>query len=138
VPPRTRDALTGQPPFSDDDATSVMDAHLHDKPPTVTARRPELPRELDEVLAVATAKDRDERFASCGQMLRACREALRQTTPKAPEPDMAPAADVTVSEQPPTDPDGSTGRPIFADGVAEVGERAAAVGRPMSRRHRNG
>ena len=43
-----------------------MYAHIVEPPPSVSERRPELPRALDAVLAAGMAKDPDDRPASAG------------------------------------------------------------------------
>ena len=55
---------------------AMMMAHLFTSPPPLTARRPDLPRAADDVLAKAMAKDPDKRYASCGLFAAALREAL--------------------------------------------------------------
>jgi serine/threonine protein kinase len=68
--------LTGAPPFHGDDTLAVMGAHLHAPPPSLTARRPDLPAAADKVIAKVMAKDPDQRFGSCGDFAEALRGAL--------------------------------------------------------------
>src|SRR3954454_5039521 len=49
-------ALTGRVPFERDTEVSKMWAHISDPPPSAVAKRPELPRALDAVIARAMAK----------------------------------------------------------------------------------
>jgi serine/threonine-protein kinase len=68
--------LTGTVPFPRDSAWSVLYAHLNEPPPVVTRIRPELPRALHDVLAIALAKSPDYRYRTCGEFADALRLAL--------------------------------------------------------------
>jgi Protein kinase domain len=97
------ECLTGHPPFPRDEEISVMWAHLQDKPPTVTADRPELPAAIDEVIAKAMSKSPKARFATCTAMVAAARAALVSGAVVAP----APAAITRAHASPPA-PAGAT------------------------------
>ena len=45
------ECLTGRPPFTSENDAGLMYAHLQEPPPSVTADRPELPQEIDGVIA---------------------------------------------------------------------------------------
>ncbi len=62
-------ALTGVTPFEADTGTAVLYGHLLHEPPPVTGHRPDLPRDIDAVLAKALAKDPAERYSSCRQFV---------------------------------------------------------------------
>ena len=68
--------LSGVSPFEREEPMAVLYAHLSAPPPAVTALRPELPAELDEVLAIALAKEPADRYGSCGEFADAFREAI--------------------------------------------------------------
>jgi serine/threonine protein kinase len=72
--------LTGSLPFARDESMAVLWAHMYDKPPAVTASRPDLPKTVDEVIARALAKAPDERFPSCGEFTSALRAALTEAS----------------------------------------------------------
>jgi len=55
------ETLTGEVPFIRGTDAAVMYAHCVDEPPCLSARRPELPAALDEVIAGGMAKDPDDR-----------------------------------------------------------------------------
>jgi CHASE2 domain-containing sensor protein len=68
--------LTGARPFPRDSEAATMWAHLSAPPPAVSSIRPELPRELDAVIACGMAKDPAERFSSGAALADACAGAL--------------------------------------------------------------
>ena len=51
------ETLTGTVPYVRETDAAIMYAHIVDPPPSVSERRPELPRALDAVLAAGMAKD---------------------------------------------------------------------------------
>jgi len=57
--------LGGGPPFQKDQALGLISAHLSERPPSLVARRPDLPRSVDLVLAKAMAKDPADRYSTC-------------------------------------------------------------------------
>lgn len=74
--------LTGEPPFRAPDVGRLYAQHLYKPPPRATDRRPDLPKEIDTVLAAALAKDPAERPASVLDVLdglAAARRAMRPT-----------------------------------------------------------
>ena len=68
--------LTGMVPFQRDQLPAVIYAHLSTPPPSLAALRPDLPAAVDQVVARAMAKTREERYESCGDFADALREAL--------------------------------------------------------------
>ena len=87
--------LAGVVPFERDQGMAVLLAHLSAPPPSLGARRPDLPAAADRVLARGMAKVPEERYASCGDFADALREAfgLAPYHPRDPPP--------TVSAAPP-------------------------------------
>jgi serine/threonine-protein kinase len=73
------ESLTGSPPFSHGTEHAVLHAHLVDPPPSVSRVRPELPQAFDSVIATAMAKAAEGRFASCGELAHAARNAASGT-----------------------------------------------------------
>lgn len=65
--------LTGAVPFPRDDIAALMWAHVHEEPPPVTTRRPELPAELDRIVAKAMAKQPAERYPTGRELALALR-----------------------------------------------------------------
>ena len=70
------ECLTGERPFERESELALVYAHLNDPPPRVTDLRPDLPETLDGVLATALAKEAEERYGSCGELVAAARAAL--------------------------------------------------------------
>ncbi|MGH3522477.1 MAG: protein kinase domain-containing protein, partial [Mycobacterium sp.] len=65
--------LTGVVPFPRDDTAALMWAHLQDEASPVTTRRPDLPPQLDYVLAKAIAKQPENRYDTCRDLALALR-----------------------------------------------------------------
>ncbi|MEX2197135.1 MAG: serine/threonine-protein kinase [Thermoleophilaceae bacterium] len=70
------ECLSGVVPYPKDSEAAVLFAHMSDQPPKVTDERPELPAELDAVIARAMAKDPEQRHPSAGELLRDAEEAF--------------------------------------------------------------
>jgi serine/threonine protein kinase len=70
------ECLTGEQPFPRDNEASVLWGHMQDAPPLVSAAAPGLGSASDGVVSRAMAKDPADRFASCGDLARAARDAL--------------------------------------------------------------
>ena len=68
--------LCGTPPFAQDQGLTVMYDQLYVPPPPATARRPDLPAAVDEVLATALAKNPADRYETCGQFAEELQSAL--------------------------------------------------------------
>ena len=71
------ECLAGVRPFERETELSVVFAHLNEPPPRVSEAWPALPRALDGVFARGLAKRPDDRFATCAELMRATRAALR-------------------------------------------------------------
>ena len=115
------ECLTGTAAYDKDSEVALMYAHLLEPPPTVTAKRPDLPAEIDDVIATAMAKSKEERFETPKQLAAALAGVLGQRGGRgtgAPETVLAPAlgAPSTGAETPATDEraaagDAAHGRP---------------------------
>ena len=69
--------LSGEVPFErDQDMVAVLYAHVSEPPPSLGARRPDLPSAADRVLARAMAKAPENRYGCCRDFADALREAL--------------------------------------------------------------
>ncbi|MCI0632831.1 MAG: protein kinase [Actinobacteria bacterium] len=67
------ECLTGAAPFRRDSEVATMYAQLEEPVPAPSSKRPGVPRTLDQVVARATAKRPDDRFATAGEMAEALR-----------------------------------------------------------------
>jgi hypothetical protein len=70
------ECLTGEVPFPRDSDLAVLWAHMRTDPPCVSERRAELPGAIDDVVATALAKAPEKRYASCGDLMSAARDAF--------------------------------------------------------------
>jgi serine/threonine-protein kinase len=68
---------TGQVPFVKDLQAALLYAHVEEPPPSPRAVRPDLPVAFDSVIAKALAKDPDERFATCRELVDSARLAFQ-------------------------------------------------------------
>jgi serine/threonine-protein kinase len=75
------ETLTGTVPYVRDTDAATMYAHIVEPPPSLSERRPELPRALDDVLAAGMAKDPEGRPASAGALVVDMLSALGRPTP---------------------------------------------------------
>jgi serine/threonine-protein kinase len=71
--------LAGRKPFEGDFAPAVLYQIVSEPAPPLLSIRPELCAEVDGVLQKALAKNPAERYASCGEFVRALKTALGQT-----------------------------------------------------------
>lgn len=93
--------LTGRTPYpGDKGAAATMAAHLFSPPPRVTDVAPSLPAAMDQVIAVAMAKDPSARFPSAAALAAAAASALYDPTRLLPLP---PVPSGEVSSYPHTD-----------------------------------
>ena len=73
--------LAGQPPFgSRDNGTTdfdLMHAHVRQAPVPIRRRNPDVDRNTERVITQALAKDRERRFAGCGEMAQALLRGTR-------------------------------------------------------------
>ena len=80
--------LTGDVVFPRGSDVAVLYAHTTEPPPSISARRPELPRELDHHFESALAKDPSRRPETARALVAAVREAIGDR--KLPAPGAAP------------------------------------------------
>jgi len=70
--------LTGRRPFQRETSTAEAMAHVSAPIPPASESNPQLPREVDDVLARGLAKEPQHRFASAADFVAALREALER------------------------------------------------------------
>ncbi len=78
------EVLTGRTPFRSESPFAVLDKHLREAPPPPSTFVPSLPASVDAVLARALAKQPQERFATCRDMVEALAGALGVLVPVRP------------------------------------------------------
>jgi eukaryotic-like serine/threonine-protein kinase len=69
--------LTGERPFRRDSVTAEVSAHVNAPIPSASSRRNDLPTLLDPVFERALAKEPEERFTTCGELVGALQDAYR-------------------------------------------------------------
>lgn len=75
------ECLTGRVPFQKDVDAAVIWAHVEEQPMAPSDVRPELPKAIDSVIFRALAKDPDDRFSTCRELVADARTALKRTLP---------------------------------------------------------
>ncbi len=70
------ECLTGQPPFAGASMGSLVAAHLHTPPPQPSASQPNIPKQVDQVIAKGMAKDPDQRYATTVELASAAHDAI--------------------------------------------------------------
>jgi hypothetical protein len=81
--------LTGNVPFAKDSEVATMYAHMNEAAPPPRESVPELPSEIDAVIARALAKDPDDRYPSAGDLAAAAAAAVRGRPVAQPEKSVA-------------------------------------------------
>jgi serine/threonine-protein kinase len=93
----TWEMLSGRCPFTGEDVASLLYQVVHEDPPPLAPKVPDLRPEVEEVLRMALAKKREHRFASVGAFARALESAIYGSMPSY-EPTPAPQP-VTFSKE---------------------------------------
>jgi serine/threonine-protein kinase len=88
------ECLTGSPPFDAATMAGLVAAHLNTPPPQPSASQPNLPKQIDEVIATGMAKDPDNRYATTVELADAARDAITVPIPRQmPTPPPLPATE---------------------------------------------
>ena len=99
------ECLTGHRPFPGDSLESQVGAHLHTPPPKPSVTQPDVPAQIDPVIAKGMAKDPDHRYSTTVELADAARGAvtvpIRQPAPS-PAPDAPTQYAATPISAPPT------------------------------------
>jgi serine/threonine-protein kinase len=134
------ESLTGHPPFPGSSTAQLINAHLNAPPPRPSTTQPDVPAQVDDVIATGMAKDPDQRYATTVELADAAHNAITTpitrpaqssytsapfaTIPASPLPATESAAiaatDSSLPENtaPPRDPRGSPrGRPVLIAGI---------------------
>src|SRR6478735_3360622 len=76
------ECLTGDVPFVRDTDMAVLWAHLEQDPDPPSSHISELPRALDDVFAKALAKKKEDRYASCIELIKAVADTTNANRPE--------------------------------------------------------
>lgn len=68
--------LTGKQPYEADTPMAVAFKHITDPVPHILASNPNLPDEVEDIIQTAMAKDKEERFATTGDLVDALRSIV--------------------------------------------------------------
>jgi serine/threonine protein kinase len=93
------EALTGHPPFPGDSMAHLVNAHLNSPPPRPSTTQPNMPLQVDNVIATGMAKDPKLRYATPLQLADAARDAITDPIAR-PTPSPVPLGAVTRQRQP--------------------------------------
>jgi serine/threonine protein kinase len=125
------ECLTGSPPYDRASEIEISNAHLTEPPPAPTQRRPELPNELDHVVATAMAKKPDDRYQSAGALANAARNAAVGRRAETRDSELLQVAAPTVASD-----RGGSGTVITTPPPPGGGTPSEPAGAPASRRRR--
>ena len=67
---------TGRPPYRAETPPAVFVKHLHDPLPPPSTYNPDIPPALEKVILKALARDREDRFETAGEMVKALQAAI--------------------------------------------------------------
>jgi YVTN family beta-propeller protein len=98
------ECLAGAPPFTGEDLSALMYAHLYSSPRPASSLVEGVPPALDAVIARGMAKDPDDRFATAGALAAAASAALLTEAPAPPPMREAPITEAPITEAPITEP----------------------------------
>jgi hypothetical protein len=125
------ECLTGRPPFAAETEAQMMYAHVFEQPPSISARRPDLPPGMDRVISRAMAKDMAARYPSCREVLQEARSLLGGAPAPPPMPIEAQVTVPLALEELPSAPPGAgeiaTPPPPVAIGAAPQDAPAPAA-----------
>ena len=97
--------LTGNPPYDDESAFTVLEMHIQNPVPDVSAFNDAVTPGLASIVTRALAKNPDERFQTAAELLDAIGDDIPQTAiplpPAALRPSPTPLPDETIAEPPP-------------------------------------
>ncbi len=101
--------LSGQVPFRGNTPIVVITKHMQQRVPSLHQLNPEIPVAVDAVIQKATAKRREDRYQSVGEMAQAFHDAITQTNlayapytneqRNSPNPIILPAPEPTMIQQ---------------------------------------
>ncbi len=105
--------VTGRPPYQAETPMAIMIKHIQSPLPPPSQYNPDLPEDVERVILKALAKDKNDRYASAGEMVQALQQATAHPTIStgAPRPTVAAIrppqtqeTETAVPTPPPTQP----------------------------------
>ncbi|MCF2526992.1 protein kinase domain-containing protein [Yinghuangia soli] len=103
--------LTGRPPFTGDSPFAVMNQHLTKTPPPPSARRADVPDQVDALTLFALAKSPDQRYPDAAAFRSALESAQQALTTRIPAPPDVHAQPTAVTGRPPREQLGAAAAP---------------------------
>jgi serine/threonine protein kinase len=91
--------LAGRPPFQGG-VPDVIQGHLNRDVPSLTEQARNLPAAIDDVIRRGMAKNQNQRYATCRELIAAARQALTQPVRRPPAVPVGPRAAGPVQRQP--------------------------------------
>ncbi len=103
------ECLTGRPPFAGASVGSLVAAHLNTPPPRPSTSQPNVPPQVDQVIATGMAKDPDQRYSTTVELASAAHDAITTPIPRParaapPPPTMTPHPPPPTASGPPAAP----------------------------------
>jgi serine/threonine protein kinase len=120
--------LAGHPPFRGDDASAVIYQIIYSRPSPVRASVPELPADVDQVLARALSKAQGERFATVPAFARALEAVAEGHSIPTDEVNLT-SVELIAGEPPTARADGGP-TTTFSNTAAEATGRSSRRARP--------
>jgi serine/threonine-protein kinase len=100
------ECLTGHPPFDEATMAHLVAAHLNTPPPKPSTTQPDVPAQIDPIIATGMAKDPDNRYATTVELADAAHNAITTPIPRPAQKKRTPAPSVAkasvVNPAPPT------------------------------------
>jgi Protein kinase domain len=94
------ESLTGHPPFPGSSTAQLINAHLNAPPPRPSTTHPDVPAQVDDVIATGMAKDPDERYATTVELANAAHNAITTPITRPAQSLQTPAAFATIPASP--------------------------------------
>jgi tRNA A-37 threonylcarbamoyl transferase component Bud32 len=124
------ECLTGDPAYDRDSEVALMYAHLLEPPPVPHEKRPDLPAEVDDVVAKGMAKNRDDRYQSPRELAVALRQAVGAPTTSVGATELASGGETVLSPGAPEIPPTAAAPPAAAPPPAVAPAPAPAAPAP--------
>ena len=111
--------LAGDRPFESKTEATIMRAIMDLEPPSLRARRPDLPPGIDQIVSHCLRKRREERPASPGELVEALHALTLRTDTTTPVVTVAPRPVASVAVLPFRNPSADSENEYFIDGLTE-------------------